>query len=69
LTAIVCAGATLLFMLVAFPDARALFADHASVGRATLQLAPVLVLFAVLAFRSFAARCAEQPANGRAQRA
>ena len=67
LTAIVCAGATLLFMLVAFPDARVLFADQASVGRATLQFAPVLVVFAAIAFRSFAARCADEPAIGRLQ--
>jgi len=69
LTAIVCAGAALLFTLVAFPDARVLLAADASVGRATLQLAPTLVVFAALAFRTFAERCADEPATGRAERA
>jgi len=69
LTAIVCAGAALLFTLVALPDARVLLAADASVGRATLQLAPTLIVFAALAFRTFAERCADEPATGRAERA
>jgi hypothetical protein len=69
LTAIVCAAATLLFALVAFPDARTLVAAQTSVGRATLQLAPVLVVFAALAFRSFALRRADAPPSGRAESA
>jgi hypothetical protein len=69
LTVLVCAGATLLFALVAFPNARMLFASQASIGRATLQFAPVLVVFAALAFRSFAARFASAPMDGQAQQA
>ena len=69
LSLIVCAGATLLFTLIAFPNARLLLAGDMSIGRATLQFAPVLVVFAALAFRSFAERCAHEPANAQAQRA
>ena len=69
LTMIVTAGVTLLFTLIAFPNARAVLADQPSIGRATLQFAPVLVVFGALAFRAFALRCAREPASGQAQRA
>jgi hypothetical protein len=69
LTAIVCAGGTVLFTLLAFSNARTLLAAEASAGRATLQFAPVLVVFAALAFRSFASRCAGERADGQAQHA
>ena len=58
LTMIVFAGATLLFAMVAFPNARIAIADQTSVNRATLQFAPLVVVFAALAFRAFALRCA-----------
>ena len=58
LTMIVFAGATLLFALVAFPGTRVAIADQTSVNRATLQFAPVAIVFAALAFRAFALRCA-----------
>jgi hypothetical protein len=69
LTLIVCAGTTLLFAMIAFPSARILLAGDASIGRATLQFAPVLVVFAALAFRSFALRCAGASLHGEALRA
>jgi hypothetical protein len=69
LTMIVCAGATLLFAMIAFPSARLLLAGDTSIGRATLHFAPVLVVFAALAFRSFALRHANEPAGAQTQRA
>jgi hypothetical protein len=65
----VCAGAVLLFTMLVFPGARMLVGDAATPGRATLQFAPVLVVFAALAFRSFARRCASEPSKGQAQNA
>ena len=44
--------------MVAFPNARIAIADQTSVNRATLQFAPLVVVFAALAFRAFALRCA-----------
>jgi hypothetical protein len=64
LTMIVLAGATLLFALVAFPGTRVAIADQTSVNRATLQFAPVVIVFAALAFRAFALRCARADAGG-----
>ena len=69
LTMIVCGGITLLFTLVAFPNARGLIADEVTIGRATLQFAPVLVIFAALAFHSFALRCANVAVDARPQSA
>jgi hypothetical protein len=69
LSMVVAAGAVLLFAMLAFPDARNSLGDATSTGRATLQFAPVLVVFAALAFRSFAQRCAGEPSNRQAQNA
>jgi len=56
LTLVVSAGVTLLFVIVAFPNAHTVIADQTSVNRATLQFAPLAVVFVVLAFRAFADR-------------
>ncbi len=56
LTLVVAAGATLLFVVVAFPNARAALADQTSVNRVTLQFAPLAVVFVALAFRAFSER-------------
>jgi hypothetical protein len=58
LTLVVAAATTLLFVLVAFPNARADLADQTSVNRATLQIAPLVAVFVALAFRAFADRLA-----------
>ena len=69
LTMIACAGAIMLLSLIAFPNAAMMLAPETSIGRATLQFAPILVIFAALAFRSFAQRFASDPASGQTQRA
>jgi hypothetical protein len=56
LTLVVAAGATLLFVVVAFPNARAALTDQTSVNRITLQFAPLAVVFVARAFRAFADR-------------
>jgi hypothetical protein len=67
LTVIVCGGATMLFVMIAFPSARVALADQTTINRATLQFAPLLVVFAALAFQSFARRCARTHAGAQAQ--
>jgi hypothetical protein len=62
MTLVAAAGLTLLFVVVAFPNARAAVADQTSVNRATLQFAPLAVVFVVLAFRAFADRLSATPA-------
>ena len=56
LTAIAAAGALFVFALFAFPEIAAWPGGRMTLNRATLQFAPVAVLFAVLAFRAFAVR-------------
>ena len=58
LTLIVAAGATLLFVIVAFPDVRATIAGETSINRASLQFAPLVVVYMALAFRAMALRYA-----------
>jgi hypothetical protein len=55
LTVIVAAGVLFLFVVFGFTNARAWVADQTSINRATLHLAPVIVLFMVLAWQAFAA--------------
>jgi hypothetical protein len=63
LTTVVAAGAILLFVIFAFPNARALIAGPIPFNRATLHFAPLLVVFAALAFRAFALRWAATQAD------
>ena len=51
-------GLALLFLIVAFPNARAAIADQTSVNRISLQFAPLMIVFAALAFRAMALRFA-----------
>ena len=67
MSTVACAGAMLLVTMLAFPNARMLAGEATSTGRATLQFAPVLVVFAALAFRAFAQRCTSEPSKVRAQ--
>jgi hypothetical protein len=65
LTTVVGAGAILLFVVFAFPAARAMIAEQMTLNRATLHFAPLLVVFVALAFRAFALRwAATQAATG-----
>ena len=66
LTTVVAAGAILLFVIFAFPNARALIAGPIPFNRATLHFAPLLVVFAALAFRAFALRWAATHAGASA---
>jgi hypothetical protein len=63
LTTVVAAGAILLFVIFAFPNAGALIAGPIPFNRATLHFAPLLVVFAALAFRAFALRWAATHAD------
>lgn len=56
LTMIVAAGLVFLFIVFGFTNAREWVADQTTVNRATLHLAPVIVVFAALAFQAFARR-------------
>jgi hypothetical protein len=56
LTVIVAAGLLFLFVVFGFTNARAWVADQTTVNRATLHLAPLMVVFVILAFRSFSDR-------------
>ncbi len=56
LTAVVAAGTLFLFFVFGFTTARAWVTEQTTVNRATLHFAPVIAIFAVLAFREFAAR-------------
>jgi hypothetical protein len=63
LTTVVAAGAILLFAFVAFPATRTLVGEQMTLNRATLHFAPLLVVFAALAFRAFALRWAATQAD------
>jgi len=56
LAAIIGSGLFYLFILFAFPATRTLVADTVTVNREMLHLAPVLVVFMLLAFRAFGQR-------------
>jgi hypothetical protein len=58
LAVIAAAAALFVFALFAFPALAAWPGDRITLNRATLQFAPVAVLFAVLAFQAFATRWA-----------
>jgi len=56
MTAVAAAGALFVFALFAFPEIAAWPGDRITLNRATLQFAPVAILFAVLAFQAFSTR-------------
>jgi hypothetical protein len=58
LTMMVAAGLMFLFFVFAFTNASAFIADQTTVNRATLHLAPLMVVFMVLAWSAFAQRWA-----------
>ncbi len=60
LTMIVAAGVLFLFIVFGFTNARMWVADQTSINRATLHLAPLMVIFGVLAFQAFARWWAER---------
>jgi len=53
LTFVIASGALFLFVALAFTNARAWVTDQTTVNRATLHLAPLGVVFMMLAFRAF----------------
>ena len=55
-TTIVAGGILFLAFVFAFSNARAWATDQTTVNRATLHLAPLVAVLAVLAFQDFAAR-------------
>lgn len=63
LTIVVAAGALFLFVVFGFTNARAWVADQTTVNRATLHFAPVVAIFATLAFRAFSLRWASTHAT------
>jgi hypothetical protein len=67
LTLIVAAGATFLLFGFAFTNARVWVEDQSTVNRATLHIAPLIVLWMTLAFRTFAT--AQASAGNGAQQA
>ena len=58
LTFVIAGGALFLFVALAFTNARAWVTDQSTVNRATLHLAPLLVVFVMVGFRAFATRWA-----------
>jgi hypothetical protein len=56
LTTMVAAGLVFLFFVFAFTNASAFITDQTTVNRATLHLAPLMVVFMVLAWSAFAQR-------------
>ncbi len=56
MTAVIAAGALFLIVVFGFTNARDWVTDQTTINRATLHVAPVAVVFIVLAFRAFAAR-------------
>jgi len=56
LTIIVLGGLLFLFFVFAFTNAAFYIADQTTVNRATLHLAPLIVVFMVLAWQAFAQR-------------
>jgi hypothetical protein len=59
LTAVVATGGLFLVVVFSFTDARLWVTEQTTINRATLHIAPLAAVFAVLAFRAFAARWAE----------
>ena len=66
MTMVMAAGAFFLFFVFGFTNARAWVADQTTVNRATLHLAPLVVVFSMLAFDAFAKRWAARNAPMRA---
>jgi len=64
-TAVAAAGAVFVFALFAFPAIAAWPGERVTLNRATLQFAPVAVLFAVVAFRAFSLRYAQAALDAR----
>ena len=58
-TLTIAAGVLFLFIVFGFTNARAWVTDQTTVNRATLHLAPLVVVWMVLAFNAFAARWRE----------
>jgi len=58
LTTIVVGGLFFLFVVFGFTTASYYITDQTTVNRATLHVAPLIVVFVVLAYRAFAARWA-----------
>jgi hypothetical protein len=58
LTAVAAAGALFLVVVFSFTNARLWVTEQTTINRATLHVAPLAAVFAVLAFRAFAARFA-----------
>ena len=56
LATIVAAGMLFVLVLFAFPGTLRLLTDPPTVNRATLHLAPLSIVFMLLAFRAFAGR-------------
>ncbi len=56
LTFVVASGALFLLVALLFTNARAWVTDQSTVNRATLHLAPIAIVFMMLAFRAFAER-------------
>lgn len=61
LTMMVAAGLMFLFFVFAFTNASAFITDQTTVNRATLHLAPLMVVFMVLAWSAFAQRWTAAP--------
>jgi hypothetical protein len=59
MTAIVVAGLSFLVFVLGFTSARDWSSEQTTVNRATLHLAPLMVVFAVMAFREFSGRWSE----------
>jgi hypothetical protein len=58
LTAVAAAGALFLIVVFSFTNARLWVTEQTTINRATLHVAPLAAVFAVLAFRAFASRFA-----------
>ncbi len=65
LTLTLVAGLTFLFFVFAYTTASAYISDQTTVNRATLHIAPVVVVFVVLAWHAFAGRWAATHAAAR----
>ncbi len=61
LTVTVAAGLLFLFIVFGFTNARMWVADQTSINRATLHVAPLMIVFGILAFQAFARRWARRP--------
>ncbi len=63
LTTVVIGGLLFLFFVFGFTNASAFISDQTTVNRATLHLAPVIVIFLVLGWNAFAQRWSARQAN------